>query len=1015
MPVGHERINARRPDPNDNITFIRALEGASDSDRALEILEALAAQFKPIMKTWGFGVNSLVEHEWNPTFAGRNWNAGEVIEIVLRRPNGEFAPYQFLLYVMAHELAHIREMNHSWAFKKVNEQIRREVTNLRAKAYYGDGFWSSGRSLKYPNATAPLTEADEPAFTCGGANKKRRFRRRRRAPSPVGPTKARGSAVKLGNTGRQTAIAAKAGGRVTRKGAFPKEGGQTLGDDPEQSTYRRRAQSKDAVSARALAAEARLARERALRAAEARASGAPVPASSDRKPALVDLTSDGEGDGEGEGGGAFEWWETDEEDKPERVLRDEEKRWLEEDMRGWRAAFGDEDEERDVKPAVAEGSGQTREKGKGKKRATASEEVEDVKPDIGSSKRTAASPSPSTSSRHQNSTSSSAATKRRLSPSPAVDPFAGLDLTPEERAWLAADASEHSAGGDVEHVGKKARVAMMSMPGWMGGKGASGGGKRSGAGGKGKTKRTAWIDWFDDDADDAVLADSEEDKDAGALASKPAKAIKKAGPSSRKHRLSTNDDEPRAKPSTQKSAASGSKLSTSAAPSPSRSAPMKFFSTGAPTQPALDMSTRSSTSKRRHSPSPSPPPSPKVKKKAISLPGPSRKNAVKVVHPPATDDDVDDHEPSKTGGAAKKKGRVNAAPPPPQKKPRKTRSDKGVKRGPRKAKAAVAPAAPSSKLDERSDSDSPRARVSTSPETGEKGPAARVKAQKDRMRELAEQAERDDNEIDWSDVDTAAAAPKKDERFEPVVVGLELRGKEEPVASSSKSGMPHGLKTAVVGAAAEKRAASSSAKNERMPAHPSAIPSNRAGVPVWQLDSDVSIDSDASSVCSLPSQDPKRPFIELDAVERSEILESFDKQERFNARLAAKKRAREERQLREAKEREASEKRALQRIAEHAKRAQDEAAARPAAVEKPTGWGENMFTSSPQPDFEARARLTDMFNAFAGPSALPGAPDFAAAGGESDRAWSCLACTMMNHALMPACEMCGQSRGVSVS
>ncbi|GJN87112.1 hypothetical protein Rhopal_000057-T1 [Rhodotorula paludigena] len=1004
MPVGHERINARRPDPNDNITFIRALEGAPDSDRALEILEALAAQFKPIMKTWGFGVNSLVEHEWNPTFAGRNWNAGEVIEIVLRRPNGEFAPYQFLLYVMAHELAHIREMNHSWAFKKVNEQIRREVTNLRAKGYYGDGFWSSGRSLKYPNATAPLTEADEPTFTCGGANKKRRFRRRRRAPTPVGPTKARGSAVKLGNTGRQTAIAAKAGGRVTRKGAFPKEGGQTLGDDPEQSTYRRRAQSKDAVSARAVAAEARLARERALRAAEARASGAPAPASPDKKPALVDLTSDGDSEGEGEveGGGAFEGWETDEEDKPERVLRDEEKRWLEEDMRGWRAAFGDEDEERDVKPAVAEGSGQARWKGKGKKRAATSEEVEDVKPDIGSSKRTAASPSPSTSSRHQNSTSSSAATKRRLSPSPAVDPFAGLDLTPEERAWLAADASEHSAGGDVEHVGKKARVAMMSMPGWMGGKGASGGGKRSGAGGKGETNRTAWIDWFDDDA---VLADSEEDEEADALASKPAKAIKKAGPSSRKHRLSTDDDEPRAKPSTQKSAASGSKLSTSAALSPSRRAPMKFFSTGAPNQPALDVSTRPSTSKRRHSPSPSPPPLLKVKKKAISLPGPSRKKAVKVVHPPATDDDIDDDEPSEAGGAAKKKGKFNAAPPPPQKKPRKTRSDKGVKRGPRKAKAALAAAVPSWTLDERSDSDSPRARVSTSPETGKKGSAARVQAQKERMRELAEQAERDDNEIDWSDVDAAAPAPMKDKRFEPVVVGLELRGKEKPVATLSRSEVPHGLKAAVVGAAAEKRPASSSAKHEKARAPFSAASTNRDGVPVWQLDSDVSIDSDASSVCSLPSQDPERPFMELDAAERSQVLESFDKQQRFNARLAAKKRAREERQIREAKEREASEKRALQRIAEHAKRAQDEAAARPAAVKKPTGWGENMFTSSPQPDLEARARLTDMFNAFAGPSASPGAPDPAAAGGESDRAWSCLACTMMNHALMPACEI----------
>jgi hypothetical protein len=40
------------------------------------------------MKMWGMGVNAFNEHEWNHQFAGRNWNGGETIEIVLRRPDG---------------------------------------------------------------------------------------------------------------------------------------------------------------------------------------------------------------------------------------------------------------------------------------------------------------------------------------------------------------------------------------------------------------------------------------------------------------------------------------------------------------------------------------------------------------------------------------------------------------------------------------------------------------------------------------------------------------------------------------------------------------------------------------------------------------------------------------------------------------------------------------------------------------------------------------------------------------
>ncbi|KAK4057180.1 hypothetical protein OIO90_001675 [Microbotryomycetes sp. JL221] len=273
MPVGHVRINNPKPDPvkyqwstNPNITFINVIEELPNSDMvsyrsssssliAQNMLQALAAQFKPIMKEWGFAINSLREAEWNPQFAGRNWNAGEVVEIVLRRPDGSFAPWKFLLMVMAHECAHIKEMNHSWAFQKVNTQLRNQVAALRARGYYGDGFWSSGHSLKYGEIDKPFELNEAPAFICGGANQKTRKRRRpRRTTTTTAP---RGQATKLGQTGRQTSISKKPGSRVTRKGAF-KGQGQSLNQDSNSSTFRRRANATSAIEARALAAERRL-------------------------------------------------------------------------------------------------------------------------------------------------------------------------------------------------------------------------------------------------------------------------------------------------------------------------------------------------------------------------------------------------------------------------------------------------------------------------------------------------------------------------------------------------------------------------------------------------------------------------------------------------------------------------------------------------------------------------------------------------------------------------------------
>ena len=95
----HVRLNQAEPNPNHHINFITALPGinAEQQEGARQLLRALAAQVRPIMKAHGFAVNSLEEvhvlvpsfslnvahyvpqYEYNQVFAGRNWNAGETI------------------------------------------------------------------------------------------------------------------------------------------------------------------------------------------------------------------------------------------------------------------------------------------------------------------------------------------------------------------------------------------------------------------------------------------------------------------------------------------------------------------------------------------------------------------------------------------------------------------------------------------------------------------------------------------------------------------------------------------------------------------------------------------------------------------------------------------------------------------------------------------------------------------------------------------------------------------------
>ncbi|KAJ6505963.1 WLM domain-containing protein [Mycena vulgaris] len=259
----HTRLNERESNPNPHVNFISVLpaEDPASHDDARQFLRALAAQVRPIMKAHGFVVNSLEEYEYNKVFAGRNWNNGETVELVLRRPDGSFLPTSWLMGTLCHELAHIKHMNHGPAFQALWQRLRAEVRALQDKGYYGDGYWSSGtRLLDSAKVTGDGIEAGEfPEYMCGGAQSRTRptALRRRRRPLQKRP----GEPIASLKTGRQTAKKRKAGGRVTSKYAFTGEGASLVEDLDAKAKgcgFGKQAGSKRAREERALAAERRL-------------------------------------------------------------------------------------------------------------------------------------------------------------------------------------------------------------------------------------------------------------------------------------------------------------------------------------------------------------------------------------------------------------------------------------------------------------------------------------------------------------------------------------------------------------------------------------------------------------------------------------------------------------------------------------------------------------------------------------------------------------------------------------
>ncbi|RKF76712.1 DNA-dependent metalloprotease WSS1-like protein [Golovinomyces cichoracearum] len=184
MPLGWERINAKKSPPNQNIVFIKPRPGPDES-ASKEYLERIAAQCVPIMKKHQLAVVSLEEYEPNFVFWGRNFNNGEVIQLVLKSPStGRWLPFKFVQMIMMHELAHCKQMNHSKAFWTLRNEYASEMKKLWERGYTGEGLWGKGVSLSSDCFSCQNLEEDEvlPENMCGGIYKTRDNRKRKSRP-----------------------------------------------------------------------------------------------------------------------------------------------------------------------------------------------------------------------------------------------------------------------------------------------------------------------------------------------------------------------------------------------------------------------------------------------------------------------------------------------------------------------------------------------------------------------------------------------------------------------------------------------------------------------------------------------------------------------------------------------------------------------------------------------------------------------------------------------------------------
>ncbi|KAI1172440.1 WLM domain-containing protein [Nemania sp. FL0916] len=200
---GFERLNARKSQPNDHINFIKPLKG-SDEKIAQDFIERIAAQCLPVMREHHIFVMSLEEYEPNREFVGRNFNAGEVIQLVLKSPStGRWLPFNYVQMVMMHELAHCKQMNHSKAFWAVRNQYADRMRGLWSSKYTGEGLWGRGTLLTSGEFEAnTILETDLlPEHLCGGTYRSRGRKRKSRKQLSYQEQKERRILKKFGANG----------------------------------------------------------------------------------------------------------------------------------------------------------------------------------------------------------------------------------------------------------------------------------------------------------------------------------------------------------------------------------------------------------------------------------------------------------------------------------------------------------------------------------------------------------------------------------------------------------------------------------------------------------------------------------------------------------------------------------------------------------------------------------------------------------------------------------------------
>jgi hypothetical protein len=226
MPLGFERLNERTQRPNAHINFIRTLPGSS-STVAEQILNRVAAICYPFMKANMILVQALEEFPYNTEFVGRNFNAGEVIQLVLRDRHGRWLPQRMVEMVMVHELAHCKQMNHSKAFWKVRDDYAVELRALWQAGYTGEGLWGRGRGLETGELhTSQVHAGDVPEQLCGGTYGRRAKKRRRggkeKETLSYAERKQRRILKKFGTGGK--ALGADEDAKVKLEGGVPKKG-----------------------------------------------------------------------------------------------------------------------------------------------------------------------------------------------------------------------------------------------------------------------------------------------------------------------------------------------------------------------------------------------------------------------------------------------------------------------------------------------------------------------------------------------------------------------------------------------------------------------------------------------------------------------------------------------------------------------------------------------------------------------------------------------------------------------